>query len=276
MIFEMHCHTKEGSLDSFVTLKQTIKILKSKGFDGMVVTDHNSYKGYEKAQKYNLVNDFIVIRGVEYDTSDAGHVLVILPDNKELNILTKKGLPVREVISIVHAIGGVIGLAHPFGHGRFGIWWYLKYKQLEEIFGLFDFIEVFNASATTLANSLAYKVSEKYGLTGTGGSDSHRYTTVGLVKTTLNYNIKNGTDLIQAMLSKNVVSVEGAYANAMKRKLVRGIFKLSTSIYCRINSLIYRCKLNKLMRECEKLKVSLMLEYTENIMLNRSTENINR
>ncbi len=46
MKIDMHCHVKEGSIDSKVSLDEYITILKSKGFQGMVVTDHNTYKGY--------------------------------------------------------------------------------------------------------------------------------------------------------------------------------------------------------------------------------------
>ena len=45
--FDMHCHTAEGSVDAKVGIDDYIKVLKSKGFKGMVVTDHDSYGGYD-------------------------------------------------------------------------------------------------------------------------------------------------------------------------------------------------------------------------------------
>lgn len=42
MKIDMHCHTKEGSIDAKVSIEQYIKKLISNGFDGMLVTDHNS------------------------------------------------------------------------------------------------------------------------------------------------------------------------------------------------------------------------------------------
>lgn len=47
----------------------------------MLVSDHNSYNGYRywrdhiKGKKYT---DFVVLKGIEYDTNNAGHFLVIL------------------------------------------------------------------------------------------------------------------------------------------------------------------------------------------------------
>ena len=49
----MHCHTKEGSLDGKVPIEEFAAVLKSKGFDGMLVSDHDSYKGYRAWKKEN-------------------------------------------------------------------------------------------------------------------------------------------------------------------------------------------------------------------------------
>ena len=39
MKFDMHCHTKEGSLDGKVLIEEFAAVLKSKGFAGMLVSD---------------------------------------------------------------------------------------------------------------------------------------------------------------------------------------------------------------------------------------------
>ena len=46
MKIDMHCHVKEGSIDSKVGLDEYITILKQHGFQGMVITDHDTYNGY--------------------------------------------------------------------------------------------------------------------------------------------------------------------------------------------------------------------------------------
>ena len=46
MRFDMHCHTKEGSMDGKIPISEYIQILKAKGFHGMLVTDHDSYNGF--------------------------------------------------------------------------------------------------------------------------------------------------------------------------------------------------------------------------------------
>ena len=46
MKIDMHCHVREGSIDSKVSLEKYILKLKEKGIDGMLVTDHDTYNGY--------------------------------------------------------------------------------------------------------------------------------------------------------------------------------------------------------------------------------------
>ena len=51
MKFDMHCHTKEGSLDGKAPIEEMIGILKERGFDGMLISDHDSYNGYRAWKK---------------------------------------------------------------------------------------------------------------------------------------------------------------------------------------------------------------------------------
>ena len=46
MKFDMHCHTKEGSIDGKVPIEEYITELERLGYQGMLITDHNSYNGY--------------------------------------------------------------------------------------------------------------------------------------------------------------------------------------------------------------------------------------
>ena len=67
MKIDMHCHVKEGSIDSKVGLEEYITILKKHGFQGMVITDHDTYNGYRywkdhiKGKKHS---DFVVLKGI--------------------------------------------------------------------------------------------------------------------------------------------------------------------------------------------------------------------
>ena len=94
MKIDMHCHVKEGSIDSKVGVEEYITILKKHGFQGMVITDHDTYNGYRywkeniKGKKHT---DFVVLKGIEYDTRDAGHILVIMPEGVKMRLLEIAG-----------------------------------------------------------------------------------------------------------------------------------------------------------------------------------------
>lgn len=116
MKLDMHCHTKEGSPDGKLSLLENIEILKQKGYQGMLISDHNSYKAYRYYKKLNKIpEDFVVLKGIEYDTLNAGHILVIMPTGVHLPILELRGLPLLLLIEIVHFYGGILGPAHPCG-----------------------------------------------------------------------------------------------------------------------------------------------------------------
>ena len=108
MKLDMHCHTHEGSVDSKIGVEEYIRILKEKGYDGMLITDHDTYNGYRywkehlKGKKYK---DFVVLKGIEYDTNNAGHMLVVMPENVKLRILEMRGMPLPMLLFIVHAFG---------------------------------------------------------------------------------------------------------------------------------------------------------------------------
>lgn len=85
MKIETHCHIKDSPDNLVVDLLDTINILKEKNYGG-VITDHDSYKGYNLAKELSD-ESFTIFKGIEYDTSDAGHMLIVLP-NESSSIFT--------------------------------------------------------------------------------------------------------------------------------------------------------------------------------------------
>ena len=183
MKFDMHCHVKEGSPDSKIAVADAVKILHEKGFSGMLITDHDSYKGYRAWReefKNECPKDFTVLRGIEYDTIDAGHFLVIMPSKVKLKILEVRGLPVYILMDIVHKNGGILGPAHPYGERYLSIFRTGIYKYHKHISRQFDFIECFNACIDQTANDEAMEVAKEYGCAMFGGSDAHKEDCLGM------------------------------------------------------------------------------------------------
>jgi hypothetical protein len=250
MKFDMHCHTKEGSLDGRVPIEQYIFLLQQRGFDGMLITDHNSYKGYRawkdtvKGKKYK---DFVVLKGIEYDTIDAGHILVILPEDVKLKIMEFRGLPVQFLIDIVHQNGGILGPAHPCGEKYLSITHTGKRKNQLAVMDRFDFLEGFNACEDSESNSNAMQIAKEHHLPVFGGSDAHRADCVGLGSTEFAGRITCESDLINLIKEeKEEVSVCGGeyYHGTTKQKIgkINNILIMSFWFYNRMGSIYRRHK----------------------------------
>lgn len=200
MRIDMHCHTAEGSLDARVSIFTIVDTLKQKGFDGVLITDHNSYKGYEAWEESGR-DDFVVLKGIEYDTRDAGHMLLILPQNTDTAIFSYRGMSVLKLVKLVHRLGGIIGPAHPFAYCKFGMLNHAKWRRNSALCHNFDFVEGFNSCAGSISNTLAARLAKHYRRPAFGGSDNHRLSGIGLGGTEIYADIRNNDDLLAAILA---------------------------------------------------------------------------
>lgn len=223
MKIDMHCHVKEGSPDSKISIDHYIQVLKSKGFDGMVVTDHDTYDGYRhwkeeiKNQKHT---SFVVLKGIEYDTRDAGHILVIMPPQVKMRLLETRGLPVSVLIDFVHKNGGVLGPAHPCGEPFMSYANTRFHRRHPNFINQFDFIETFNACESVESNKKAAQLAQQHNLPGVGGSDAHKFKSCGMAYTLLPEHVSNEIELISVIRKKKDISSDGEiYNETLKEKL---------------------------------------------------------
>ena len=223
MKLDMHCHTKEGSPDCKLELLENIELLKQKGYHGMLITDHDSYKAYRYYKRLRQKpQDFVVLKGIEYDTIDAGHMLIIMPVGVKLPILELRGLPVLLLIEIVHRYGGIIGPAHPCGEKFLSIRNTLRGKLSRTIYRKFDFIEGYNACVDADSNMRAMRLASEYDLPCFGGSDSHKAACVGFGYTILQEHITTENDLIAYIRAGKSTVIGGKhYEHTTKDKLGR-------------------------------------------------------
>ncbi|SFB30124.1 hypothetical protein SAMN05216249_11842 [Acetitomaculum ruminis DSM 5522] len=230
MKYDLHCHTKEGSIDAQIGVYDYARKLKSLGYKGMLCTDHDTYGGYRTWERLkavgNEVKDFYVLKGIEYDTKDGGHVICILPDNVFCPILERRGLKLELLAMIVHLYGGIIGAAHPYGNGSFAITNTRLYKKNKEIINIFDFIETNNAGITEEANWKAKRLANHYKKPQTSGSDAHKKKQVGTAYTEFDTKITCNNDLIRAIKGDSKVQIVNLfsadrvkYMNALQIKL---------------------------------------------------------
>lgn len=214
MKIDMHCHVREGSLDSKVGVEEYIMLLKAKGFQGMVITDHNTYKGYRYWKNHikgKRHKDFVVLKGIEYDTRDAGHILVIMPEGVKMRLLELRGMRVSVLIDFVHRNGGVLGPAHPCGEKYLSFANTKRYRISPELMKRFDFVETFNCCESEESNANALKLAKKYDKVKVGGSDSHKPDCVGRAYTILPEPVTCETELISMIHKKTSFETGGNY-----------------------------------------------------------------
>ena len=200
MKFDLHCHTREGSLDSKVSILKYISEYKKLGYDGFMICDHNTYNGckaWDEISEWPELKDFTVIRGLEYDTKDAGHVLVVMPDGVYLRLLHIRGMRLQKLIYVVHSCGGVLGLAHPFGAASSSAMGFTAMDR--DLIDELDFIEVFNTCESELSNYLAGELAKRFELPGTAGTDAHRDEYIGMACTEIDADIRCNNDFIEAI-----------------------------------------------------------------------------
>lgn len=243
MKFDMHCHTREGSMDGKVPIEEYIESLILKGFGGMLVSDHNSYDGYRSWRRHlkgRKFSGFVVLKGIEYDTIDAGHILVIMPEKVKLEILELRGLPVQFLIEIVHKYGGILGPAHPCGEKYLSITNTRKHRNQLAVMDRFDFVEGFNACETLQSNLRATMLAEQFGKPQFGGSDAHKIDCVGLAYTELPDTVRSESGLIACVKAQQVMDCGGSfYDGTTKERIGKANHLLIQSfwIYNRMGSL---------------------------------------
>lgn len=223
MKLDLHCHTKEGSMDGKVTIEDYILKLADHGYQGMLVTDHNSYQGYrafKNSVKDKIPEGFVVLRGIEYDTIDAGHILVIMPEDVNLKLMECRGLRVKKLIEIVHRYGGILGPAHPCGEKHMSFCATPAYRKFRDILGQFDFLEGYNSCESDEVNEGAQKLAEEFDLVQFGGSDSHKIECVGTAYTKIEEDITCESDLIRYVKNHGATQCGGfKYTGTVKERI---------------------------------------------------------
>lgn len=245
MKFDMHCHTKEGSIDARVDIFSYIQCLKGQGFDGMLVTDHNSYKGYRKwADTIRELGQgqFTVLNGIEYDTSNGGHMIAVLPDGVHCRLLELRGMSLERLEEVVHRLGGILGPAHPYGTGFFALMNNGWVKRHQHIIEKFDFIETWNACTHPFSNFKAGNLALRYKKPQFAGSDAHHRHAIGRAGTIFDRAIKCNNDLIQAVREQAILPPQEMgqpFSDKRKRMVLKVLGVVGYWIYNKAGALMY-------------------------------------
>ncbi len=163
---DLHVHSTFS--DGIHDVYSLIKVAKSKGLDGIAITDHNTIAGSLEAIKIaKKIDNFIVIPGIEV-RSKRGDILALGVYDE-----IRPDVEPEEVVDEIHERGGLAIAAHPYS--------ILSRGSLGDYMLRLDFngIETLNARARGFENRKAEKKCKALGLSCVGGSDAHSVWEVG-------------------------------------------------------------------------------------------------
>ena len=201
LLIDLHLHTYPKSDDSFMGADELIEAAKSKGLDGICLTEHDAFWSPEEVAALSFKHDFLVLPGCEINT-DAGHVLVF-------------GL--KEYVFGFHKIdflrtaleqnGALAIAAHPYrrrfledpGRQPEARAEMLQRAGNDSMFEFCHAIETVNGRGTPSQNCFSQVLGEQLGIKTTGGSDAHKLEQLGTAATRFECPITGLGDLIQEL-----------------------------------------------------------------------------
>lgn len=213
--YELHCHTGCVSRCGRVEPEEIVKLYKSKGYNGIVVTDHYSpmtftpnwcpqkqidfyLSGYRR-MKAAAGDDFTVLLGIElrhYFT--ANDYLIYGIDEDFLYSSGNLMKPwEKEVFRLVKERGYLIYQAHPF---RVGI------RRCNPDY--IDGVEIYNGKTGKAENQKAFEWAKENNKLMVSGSDFHTVKNLARGGIITDNPVKNNNDLLNVLRSQNFEMIE--------------------------------------------------------------------
>ncbi|WP_092591958.1 PHP domain-containing protein [Acidaminobacter hydrogenoformans] len=191
MKFDLHIHELTHSKDSHLSLEQIVLEAKSRGLEGIAITDHDVLGLRAQARFLSARHNLPIFVGVEVYTT-LGDILVFGVDQLPA-VEEGKRIESQQLIDYVNSKGGATIAAHPFRSNGRGLG--------EALYGLTGLtaIEGYNGRTTKGHNDRAADVALALGIPMTGGSDAHAPGEVGAYATEVSGVVQTEKDLIQAL-----------------------------------------------------------------------------
>ena len=185
MIFDLHVHTTHSPC-SKLQLDEIIRLARTRGLDGVAVTDHNSMACRREITEGLQENGVCLLVGMEYDTPEGDFLL--FGSFEDL----KPGLSASNLLRLVEDRQGVAVGAHPCREGRS-----LQPEILS--LGVCRIIEGLNGRNSDEENRNVEQLRRQYPLFQCGGSDAHSLEELGRTATCFEGKIPSREELIAAL-----------------------------------------------------------------------------
>jgi predicted metal-dependent phosphoesterase TrpH len=208
MVLDLHVHS-EASDDSRAPVEAYLtwitKRRRERPLDGIVLTEHRQF---EPGRDFRALEDrygIRVLRGAEIET-DYGHMLVFGVNGDMLRRFdfADVRLPAQAVVTEIGRMGGVVVPCHP-GRPTVGLCAHYETKgPLEDVVA----VEALNGGSRMGENERATELIRGAGCGGTGGSDAHMVSFIGVCATEFDRAIRDEEDLVRALIDGHYRAVD--------------------------------------------------------------------
>lgn len=186
-LYELHCHTAEGSRCATVGGAELAEIYASKNYTGIAVTDHfyggntaidrnlewnlwvdGFLKGYCCAKEAGETLGLKVFLGWEFYFDGTELLTYGLGEEWLRNHSELREIGLNDYCNLVRNDGGILVHAHPFRRR-------VHNKIIQLLPGMVHGVETANKTNEPQENYLAVQYAENYGLMMLGGTDFHHH-----------------------------------------------------------------------------------------------------
>jgi len=198
-ILDLHSHS-EASEDSRAPVEAYLNWIRlrrqERPVDGIVLTEHRQW--HREGDYRELEDKFgtMILKATEAET-DYGHMLVFGVNEDIANRFDFANIriPAQELIDEVARMGGVVVPCHP-GRPNVGLCeHYVTKPPLENVVA----VEAINGGSRRGEDERTAELVSKYGYRGTGGSDSHLVSLIGVCATRFEGDIKDIDALVREL-----------------------------------------------------------------------------
>jgi predicted metal-dependent phosphoesterase TrpH len=162
---DLHVHSS-ASFDSKTEPEQIANRSRRLGLDPIFVTDHDTTLA---AVRLQVTSRQRVVVGEEITTTD-GELIGLFLERR-----IPPGLTARQTAIEIKNQAGLVYLEHPYDQFRR----HLREEAIEDLAGLIDIVEVFNARSDEKTNRRAEDLCEILGAARGAGSDAHTLEELG-------------------------------------------------------------------------------------------------
>jgi predicted metal-dependent phosphoesterase TrpH len=162
---DLHLHSNY-SHDGQSSLEELIRRCAEIGLDRIALTDHNTVEGALELAK--LAPELAIV-GEEAKTRE-GEVIGLFITRR-----LPPYLPPEDVMDLVHDMGGLTYIPHPFDRHRANF----RPERIIELAGRIDIIETYNAWCEPAENQAAARFAADLDKVGATGSDAHAASELG-------------------------------------------------------------------------------------------------